>query len=439
MRNVRTPEGFAPWTPSPRRLEELVVVAWRMEAKIISRGDGRSIVAAAAYRARAKLQNERDGSVCDYRRRRGDHVRSEILLPPGAPPDFANRATLWNAVEAAERRKDARLGREFQLGIPRELPPAVRDRLVRDWVRAELVERFGVPADVAWHTPRASDGGGQPHAHVLVPDRALTDGGLGKGKIREWNAVDQLEAWRASWAAACNKALEAEGRPERVSHLANADRGLDSPIPKVGTAASAMERRGVRSRRGEEAREVAALNSAIREARRNLAFEREGVEALERSTEAARTRQAPSPGGGAERPTRRDPEPPQARPAPAGEGRGEPDGWAWWGTLTAGSAPPEARAEALRIGIEDHGGEAIGRALAEALFRLPESHQGEAPGRLQAALERIIGVAGELRDSVVQLARGFASTVREHLTRRAPEAAERPLDEPEEEPAAPRI
>ena len=410
------------------------MTAWRMEAKIISRGDGRSIVAAAAYRARAKLQNERDGSVCDYRRRRGDHVRSEILLPPGAPPNFADRATLWNAVEAAEKRKDARLGREFQLGIPRELPPAVRDRLVRDWVRAELVERFGVPADVAWHTPKASDGGEQPHAHVLVPDRALTDGGLGRAKIREWNSVDQLEAWRASWAAACNKALEAEGRPERVSHLANEDRGLDSAIPKIGAAASAMERRGIRSRRGDEAREMAALNQAIREARRNLDAERDGVEALERSQEAARTRQPPSPVGGAERPTKRDPEPSQK----PGEGRGEPDGWAWWATLTAGSATPEMRAEALRRGVENHGAEAIGRALGEAMFRLPEGHQGEAPGRLQAALERIISVAGELRDSVVQLARGFASAVREHVTRRAPEPQAKPLDEPEEEPSAPR-
>ena len=153
--------------------------------QIIKRSSGRSVVAAAAYRAGERLHDARQNMTHDYSRRGGvEHV--EILLPADAPGWVreASRETLWNNVEAHEKRKDAQLARELRFAIPRELDPAERIRVVRDYLIKSFVSR-GMVVDVAWHNTMASDGLEQPHVHASsrcaplrnpgsVPSRGMT-------------------------------------------------------------------------------------------------------------------------------------------------------------------------------------------------------------------------------------------------------------------------
>jgi len=96
------------------------VTIFHLHVKNISRADGRSIVAAAAYRAGEALSNEREERVSNFAGRRSV-LHSEIITPDDAPEFMRDRSQLWNAVEATERRKDARLAKEIEFALPREL------------------------------------------------------------------------------------------------------------------------------------------------------------------------------------------------------------------------------------------------------------------------------------------------------------------------------
>lgn len=124
---------------------------YHFSAKMISRSTGRSAVAAAAYRTAERIEDHRQGLEHDYSNRTGV-LSSEILVPEGTPDSMKDRATLWNAVEAAERRKDAQLAREVTVALPHELDDAQRGELVRSFVQTAFVDR-GMIADVALHAP----------------------------------------------------------------------------------------------------------------------------------------------------------------------------------------------------------------------------------------------------------------------------------------------
>ncbi len=208
---------------------------YHLSAKILSRSAGRSAVAAAAYRAGARLRDARTDRVHDYRRKAGV-VHAAVLLPEGAPEAWGDRAVLWNAVEAAERRRDAQLARELELALPRELSQAEAIRLARDFVRTECVRR-GMVADLAVHCPRGRDGEAQPHAHVLLTLRRAGPDGFG-AKAREWNGTDLLRRWRERWAGLVNARLAEAGQEVRVDHRSYADQGLALlPQTKIGAAA----------------------------------------------------------------------------------------------------------------------------------------------------------------------------------------------------------
>lgn len=197
---------------------------YRLSASVLSRSQGRSSVAAAAYRAGEKLANVRDGMEHDYSKRTGV-ASSEILLPPGAPARFGDREVLWNAVEACEKRKDAQVAREVQLALPHELDAAGRAALVRGFVQAQFVDR-GMIADVAIHTPGEKGDTRNHHAHVLLTTRAVSPDGF-EGKNRDWNAKDLLVNWRADWADEVNAALERHEIAARVDHRSLEDQRAD--------------------------------------------------------------------------------------------------------------------------------------------------------------------------------------------------------------------
>lgn len=235
---------------------------YRFSAKVISRKTGRSAVAAAAYRAGERLHDERLDMPFDYSRR-GGVEHSEILLPTGAPDRFADRHTLWNAVEAVERREDAQVAREIQLSLPHELTFEQRHELVREFVQTQFVDR-GMIADIAMHLPDADGDDRNYHAHIMLTTRAVSEEGFGL-KERSWNSKELLQEWREEWAEIQNRALRLHlgADAPQVTHLSLEDQGIDREATvHLGPTASAIERKGERSERGDLNREIGASNEA---------------------------------------------------------------------------------------------------------------------------------------------------------------------------------
>ena len=144
---------------------------YHLEAKVISRGSGRSAVAAAAYMSCSEILNDYDGVRHDYTRKRG-LVWEQIFLPDHAPRDWMERGTLWNTVEENEKTKDSRLAREFVVAMPIELGREDWKHLVSDFIREQLVAD-GMCADVCIH----DTDGHNPHAHIMATVRPLNDNG----------------------------------------------------------------------------------------------------------------------------------------------------------------------------------------------------------------------------------------------------------------------
>lgn len=198
------------------------VAIWHLRTKVVSRAKGQSVVAAAAYRAGERLTDQRYGVTHDYTRKSVAH--REIMLPTGAPERLLDRSTLWNEVEAREKREDAQLAREIEVALPRELTPEQRLELVRQYVGEQFVAR-GMIADFAIHAPIASDGGEAPHAHILLTMREVGPDGFGK-KRREWNSKALHEVWREAWETTVNARLAELGHDARIDRRSYQARGL---------------------------------------------------------------------------------------------------------------------------------------------------------------------------------------------------------------------
>lgn len=233
---------------------------FRLEAKIISRGKGHSAVAAAAYRTGLKIRDERAGKTHDYSSRTKGVIASVILRPDNSPEWTADTASLWNAVELGEKRKDAQLSREFILAVPKELSSKEQFESAVEWAQKELVSK-GMIAEVSLHNPKS---GKNPHVHILATMRTIDGDKFSAKKPREWNDTDLLVHWRESWCKAENAALEKAGRTERVDHRSLKEQGIDRiPEPKIGKEAMGMKERGVVEdpRRFQLVRWVKSLNA----------------------------------------------------------------------------------------------------------------------------------------------------------------------------------
>ena len=166
-----------------RRYNDIAI--YHCSIKIISRGNGKSAVAAAAYRSGEKIINEWDGMIHDYTRKRGI-VHSEILLPPNAPPDFQDRGTLWNSVEQIEKACNSQLARELEVALPIELSREEQVRLVRAYCSSQFVSR-GMCADFNIH----DTGNGNPHAHILLTMRPMDERGKWLPKSKKEYVLDE--------------------------------------------------------------------------------------------------------------------------------------------------------------------------------------------------------------------------------------------------------
>lgn len=217
---------------------------YHLRAKVIGRSKGKnavasaayrqggySVVAMAGYRSGSSLTDERTGKTWDYTRK-GGVEHTEIIAPDDAPAWALDRSELWNRVEAGEKRKDAQLAREIEISLPRELSADQCIDLVRSYVRTEFVHK-GMIADFAIHRPSASDGGEQPHAHIMLTMRSLDGDGFGK-KDRSWNGDDLLVHWREAWSVAANAALAEAGQEARIDHRSLKEQGIvREPTPHL--------------------------------------------------------------------------------------------------------------------------------------------------------------------------------------------------------------
>ena len=179
---------------------------YHLEAKVVSRGNGRSAVASSAYLSCSKILNDYDGVQHDFTRKKG-LIWQDVFLPEFAPSDWKDRSVLWNAVEKNEKTKDSRLAREFVPALPIELTPAQWQELLTDFIQNNFVAD-GMCADVAVHDPYPP--GHNPHAHIMVTVRPLDEKGNWQYKAeKEYVCVRNGE--ERGFTAAEFKAAQADG------------------------------------------------------------------------------------------------------------------------------------------------------------------------------------------------------------------------------------
>ncbi|MAU11273.1 MAG: hypothetical protein CL607_15740 [Anaerolineaceae bacterium] len=286
--------GMATWRCT------MVVATYRVE--ILGRGSNRSavqqsaygsgakvigissVVGAAAYRAGEQHRDQEQGRTYDYSSR--EDVRyTEILAPEHAPEWVQDRATLWNAVEQRENRKNSQLARSLIMGLPRELTLEENIALLREHVQEQFVSK-GMVADIAIHDSIASDGGRNPHAHVLLTMRGFNPDGTWQrhkngGRERSWNSYniekthtddgkfipanqrfDSTDIWRNAWEEKQNEYLAQAGAVARISMKSYQEQGIDKlPTVHMGYRANLLESQGIPTRVGNWNRAVEAENA----------------------------------------------------------------------------------------------------------------------------------------------------------------------------------
>lgn len=241
---------------------------YHFSIKAFSRSKGQSATAAAAYRSGTVVTDRRTGEVHDFsRKQRVSH--QEIVMPTRAGAWQPDRSELWSAAELAEKRKDACVAREHEVGLPIELTPGESVRLAQRYARL-IAELHGCAVDIGIHDL----GGRNPHVHLLCTTREAGPDGLGEKCDRERagrKRSKDLADHRRLWADVVNAALAEAGHTVRVDHRSLKDQGIDRPAQiHEGPAVTAARRRGdadglERAEHNDRLRELNALRAALAE------------------------------------------------------------------------------------------------------------------------------------------------------------------------------
>ena len=250
----------------------------------VKRSAGQSAIESAAYRAGEKLYSEYYGQVSDYTRK-GGVMHTEILLPPHAPREYADRQTLWNAVEDVERNKNAQLAYSFDIALQNEFSLDENIQLARQFLLDNFVSR-GMIADFTVHQPDKDGGIPNPHFHVMCPIRPLNSDGTWSAKQRrvyradgkfdavpttDWGRTETLEEWRKAWATLCNAKFKDKGLECRIDHRSYEKLGIDqAPTVHEGVAVRQMEARGLVTNKGERNRWIKSANKMLRALRERI-------------------------------------------------------------------------------------------------------------------------------------------------------------------------
>ena len=255
-----------PFTPSALRAElligeEIKMAIYHFSVKNISRADGKSVVAAAAYRSAEKLNDAKYGKEQDYTKKLGVEFK-KIYAPENTKQELLERENLWNTVEKVETRKNSQLAREFEIAFPHELNKKQREQMLTDLCQ-RIVARHRVIVDACIHAPHVENGTDERnyHAHILLTTRSVNElGELGK-KTREFNDNGKLEIehWRAEFAETTNTHLENAGFDVRVDHRSYKKQGSElEATMHEGSEITLLRRRGIDT-------EISLKNDAIKE------------------------------------------------------------------------------------------------------------------------------------------------------------------------------
>ena len=227
---------------------------YHFSVKAISRADGRSAVACAAYRSGEKLTCEYYGKEQDYTRKTGVEF-TNIYAPENTKSVLLDRNQLWNSVEKTERKKNALLAREFEIAFPSELNAVQRKKML-DELCQNLVKKHGVIVDAAIHAPH-TDGGSDErnyHAHIMFTTRAIDPqtGDFSANKYRDFSrdsGTKTVKHWRESFADLTNKHLEKAGYDVRVDHRSYRDQGIELEATQhEGPKVTQLRRRGIETK-----------------------------------------------------------------------------------------------------------------------------------------------------------------------------------------------
>ena len=256
---------------------------------MISRGKSKSAVASAAYISCEKLTNEWDGVTHDYHNKKG-LLHAEIFLPDHAPKEYKDRKTLWNSVELFEKNSNAQLARNFIIALPKELSVEENKNLITDFIQENFVSK-GMIVDLAIHD-ESDEGNKNIHAHIMTTLRPINEKGQWQPKskkeyildkngekiklksgnyktrkveLTDWNDKGNAEKWRENFAALCNQYLEKNNLEKRVDHRSFERQGIEEiPTIHLGASASALERKGIETDKGNINREIKKHNSLVK-------------------------------------------------------------------------------------------------------------------------------------------------------------------------------
>ncbi|HEN2760188.1 TPA: MobA/MobL family protein [Streptococcus agalactiae] len=263
--------------------------SFHFSVNIISRGKGKSAVASAAYISGEKIKNEWDGVTHDYTKKQGV-ISKEIFLPDHAPKEYKDRKTLWNSVELFEKNSNAQLARNFIISLPKELSIEENKKMIEEYVQNNFVKE-GMIVDLAIHD-ESREGNQNIHAHIMTIVRPINEDGTwgqkskkeyildekgekilnknGKPKTRKvelttWNDKGNVEKWRENFSDICNEYLAKNKIEKRVDHRSFKRQGIKQiPTIHLGASASAMERKGIRTEKGDINREIKKQNELLK-------------------------------------------------------------------------------------------------------------------------------------------------------------------------------
>lgn len=263
--------------------------SFHFSVNIISRGKGKSAVASAAYISGEKIKNEWDGVTHDYTKKQGV-ISKEIYLPDHAPKEYKDRKTLWNSVELFEKNSNAQLARNFIISLPKELSIEENKNMIEEYIQTNFVKE-GMIVDLAIHD-ESREGNQNIHAHIMTIVRPINEDGTwgqkskkeyildekgekvlnknGKPKTRKvelttWNDKGNVEKWRENFSDLCNEYLARNKIEKRVDHRSFKRQGIKQiPTIHLGASASAMERKGIRTEKGDINREIKKQNELLK-------------------------------------------------------------------------------------------------------------------------------------------------------------------------------
>ena len=282
------------------------------EIKITKRSKRQSAVAGAAYQSGENLFSEYDQKHKDHRRKQHEVVYTEIMLPTNAPPEYADRATLWNSAEEVEKQWNSQLARRFVVALPREVPLEMCPQMMQEYCNEYFVSK-GMCCDFAIHDPDPP--GHNPHCHIMLTMRAIDGNGKWMPKSRkvydldengeriklpsgrwkshkedtvDWNEQYHAEEWRHGWEVIQNKYLELAGSAERVDMRSYERQGLDIiPTVHMGAAVSALERKGIETNIGNLNRDIKAANRMMNAIRSTIKSLRDWIADILEATKEA--------------------------------------------------------------------------------------------------------------------------------------------------------